>query len=113
MNYEDVYETLIAVGRKYGFRPDVPLEAEDFFRELVSTYSGPDDQFVVWLEEQAVKYYCSLVKPPRWLQEPEWPLFQGQPMQFVGQVDLPEGSTPLLRHNASYLVFLDYDSGAT
>ena len=28
MNYDDVYETLIDIGRKYGFRPDVPLEAK-------------------------------------------------------------------------------------
>jgi hypothetical protein len=111
MNYDDVYDNLIAVGRKYGFRPDVPLEAEDFFRDLVLSYAGPERGFLAWLDEQAVKHYRSLVRPPQWLQDPEWPIFQGKPMLFVGQVDLPEGSTALLRHSAAFYVFWDYDTG--
>ncbi|MHC5542822.1 hypothetical protein ACYOEI_31745 [Singulisphaera rosea] len=113
MDYDDAYETLIAVGRKYGFRPDIPLEAEDFFRDLVSLYSGSIGGLAAWLEDQVIEFYRSLVNPPKWLQDPEWPFFGGKPMQFVGQVDLPEGSTLLLRHNASYYVFLDYNTGST
>jgi hypothetical protein len=113
MMYEDVYKELLAIGRKHEFRPDVPLEAEDFFRDLVSRYNGPGEMLSTWLEEQAIKYYRSLVKPPEWLQDPEWPVFQGKPMLFVGQVDLPEGSTPLLNHSASFFIFWDYESGVT
>jgi hypothetical protein len=67
MGYDEVYEILLDVGRQYGFRPDIPIEAEDFFRALVSTYSGPKERFIPWLEEQAVKYYQSLANRPQWL----------------------------------------------
>ncbi len=113
MNYDDVYADMFAVGRKHHFRPDVPIEGEDFFRKLVSSYTGPTESFVTWLEEQAVKYYRFMVKPPDWLQGPEWPIFQGKPMLFVGQADLPRGSNSFLKHDASFYVFWDYDTGST
>jgi hypothetical protein len=113
MDYDGVIETLMAVGAKYGFRPDVPFESEDYFRELVSTYTGPEERFSNWLEEQVSKSFRSLMKPPEWLQSPEWPIFQGRPMLYVGQIDLPRGSNPILNHDASYYVFLDYETGST
>jgi hypothetical protein len=113
VNYESCYRNLIAVGRKYGFRPDVPLDAEDFFRKLVASYTGNDDDFMPWLDEQAKRYYASLLLSPRWIQDPEWPLFQGEPMLFVGQVDIPFGASSLLNHEASFYVFWDRTTGAT
>jgi hypothetical protein len=110
MNYDDekVYEMLLDVCLKHGCRPDVPIEAEDFFRELVATYSGSEEGFAHWLEEQVVRQFRSIRNRPEWLQSPEWPVFQGKPMLFVGQIDLPEGSTAILNHNASFYVFWDY-----
>jgi hypothetical protein len=113
MNYEDAYIPLMSIGRKHGFRPDVPVEAEDFFRNMVSTYSGNSDNFAAWAEARILDSYISFCKPPDWLQDPEWPFYLGKPMFFVGQVDMLTGNTPLLNHDASYFVFINYDTGVT
>jgi hypothetical protein len=113
MTYDEIYEDLITIGQKHGFRPDVPIETEDFFRDLVASYRGPNDHLLSWLDEEAVKNYRFLVHLPRWLQEPEWPLIGGRPMTFVGQIELPKGSAPALNHSAAFYVFWDSGTGAT
>jgi hypothetical protein len=113
VDYDDVFEVLLEVCPTHGCLPDVPIESEAFFRELVSRYSGPAEAFRNWLEEQLTLFFRFMVKPPNWIQDPEWPLFQGRPMIFIGQIDLPLGSTSILNHTASYYVFMDYETGCT
>ena len=38
--------------------------------------------------QTATSYATSSTEPPKWLQEPEWPLADDVPMVFVGQVDI-------------------------
>jgi hypothetical protein len=113
MDYDSAFETLMTVGAKYGVRPDVPIESEDFFRELISRYSGLESGFSSWLDQELASQFRCVLKRPEWLQSPEWPIFQGRPMMFVGQIDYPIGSNQVFNHDASYYVFLDYETGTT
>src|SRR3954453_20298791 len=110
MDYDNVFETLMKLGNRHGVRPDVPLESEDFFRDLVSSYAGLNANFSSWLDREISTQFRYILKPPEWLQGPEWPVFQGRPMLFVGQIDLPLGSNDQFHHDASYYVFLDHET---
>ncbi|NDV97262.1 hypothetical protein D0T84_20490 [Dysgonomonas sp. 521] len=39
-----------------------------------------------------------LKKKPKWLQEPDWPFDEGEPLLFVGQLDISP-----MRHDTSYV----------
>jgi hypothetical protein len=48
---------------------------------------------------------------PVWIRNPDWPFHRGEPMAFVGQVDVPARS--LYHDEASFLLFLDPETGTT
>ena len=73
--------------RRCGVRPDVPLEAEAFTRELLRNYKGGRDTLANWYGEQLELNYRSLDDPPEWIQDPEWAFDGGRPMVFVGQLE--------------------------
>jgi len=43
----------------------------------------------VWLKKRLANAFPWVSRPPRWLDEPEWPYFLGKPMVFVGQLTVP------------------------
>lgn len=107
MTFEDAYEILLEIGLQYKFDPSIPMETEVFLRELISSYSGPPETFPQWMDSQASQYYRCINKQPEWIQNPEWPISQGRPMVFVGQLDvhLNDGA------EISFYVFWDPRNG--
>jgi uncharacterized protein YwqG len=43
-----------------------------------------------WLKEKIKTDFRYLKKQPKWLQSPEWPIGNGKPMVFLGQIDISE-----------------------
>lgn len=111
MEYDVAFDVIQSVGAKYGIRPDVPIESEGFFRELVAKYSEPDADFPFWLDKELPGLFRCVLERPEWLQTPEWPIFQGRPMIFIGQIHYPFGSNQIFSNDSSYYVFLDFDTG--
>src|SRR5262245_3419548 len=86
----EVYGWLLTGCSKYGIDPSVPIESEDYFRNLLSQYSGENDraQFIAWLEKHITNNFVTLARRPEWIQNPEWPFSNGLPMIYVGQIDI-------------------------
>lgn len=87
---EDTYNLILSVCRPFGVDPSVPIESEAFFRKLLTHYSGNSDDASIsgWLRQEIEKHFIALGARPRWIQSPEWPFANGEPMIFVGQIDL-------------------------
>ena len=88
----DIFELLLELGNEMGIDPFSSIESENYFRELLKTYSGNKNEV--------------------WIQGDEWQFHRGKPMIFVGQLD-----TSIKRDGVSYgisfFVFWDYKDGVT
>ena len=92
LDFNDIetYLLLVKICNKYDADPSVSIESEEFFKDLLSQYSGPlaQESVEAWLEEQIQQLYISVGARPKWIQGSEWPFANGKPMIFVGQIDL-------------------------
>ena len=92
LDYDDseTYMLVLEVADEFGVDPDAPKECNVLFRELLANYAGPNDTNAVaaWLREQIPKHFIALGERPRWIQAPDWPFANGQPMVFAGQIDI-------------------------
>lgn len=113
VNFDDVLDSMFRVCAIHGCRPDVPLESEDYFRQLVASYQGSPEAFEAWLDSRLAESFRSLTHPPDWLQGPEWPLRDGRPMTFVGQIEVRRSPSLPQNHDAIFYVFWDKTSGGT
>ncbi len=106
----EIYSLVAEVAREYGADPTVPIESEEFFRNLLANYDGPIEGLQEWLAEQLPKYFIAIGERPRWLQGAEWPFDNGSPMVFVGQIDILAESenfpAELFHDTTSFYVFI-------
>jgi hypothetical protein len=111
LNYDDLdtYSLLISVCQQFAVSPGIPIESGMFFRQLLSEYTGPTDKKSVraWLKEQVPLHFITLGSRPKWIQGAEWPFANGEPMIFVGEIDLDIDKrglvTPTLYHDDTSL----------
>jgi hypothetical protein len=82
---------------------DPPLE---FMIEKVVPSDGAlsDTQKKKLIKERLKEYFKFVEKPPKWIQGPDWPIRDGKPLVFVGQLPI---DTPELFHDkgAAYLFY--------
>jgi hypothetical protein len=92
------FELLGAVQPKW---LDIP---EDYFAALLDEGRGlKGSELKVWLKAEILRRFKVVSKPPKWLQSPAWPLQQGEPLTFVGQLSVGE----ILHDTAAVYVFLN------
>ncbi|MBN6148805.1 hypothetical protein JR065_00500 [Xanthomonas sp. AmX2] len=96
--YEQLFNLVLKVQPKW-----LSLSS-DYLSYLLEDKESCDPKALeAWLKETIKSDFRSLKKPPRWLQEPAWPIRDGKPMVFLGQIDISD-----LRHdNAQAYLFLD------
>lgn len=99
----EVRKTLLVVGIEFGVDYANSTALEEFLVNLVDDFSrqNSDTDLEKWLREQIPTHFIALNKRPKWLQEPEWPMSNGRPMIFVGQIDIEDESGSA----TSYYVF--------
>lgn len=107
MTFDEAIPVLFEVIPRYGARPDIPIEAEEFFTELVASF---DDRDVLrsHLEANAPVWFRCLREQPDWIQDAEWPWSGGRPMVFVGSIDAPPGT---FHDDARFFVFWSPEVG--
>ena len=109
MTFDEMIPDLFDIIPRFGARPDVPIEAEEFFTALVARFDSREE-CRKHLEQNAGKWYRSLEEPPDWIQDPDWPWFKGRPMVFVGAIDAPRGT---FHDDARFYVFWSPEVGVT
>ena len=60
-----------------------------------------------WLKERLLKEFRFASQPPEWIQNPEWPIVEGRPLVFLGQLEV-EG---YFHDEAAVYVFHDPETG--
>lgn len=109
MTIEEMIPDLFELLNRVGARPDVPIEAEDYFTELVASFSDRVE-CRHYLEEHLTEWFRSLGDRPDWIQGAEWPWAEGKPMTFVGSLDPPAGT---FHDDARFYLFWSPETGIT
>ncbi|MEZ5303813.1 MAG: hypothetical protein R3F11_24690, partial [Verrucomicrobiales bacterium] len=109
MTFEEALPVLLDEVSKVGALPDVPVEAEDYFTNLVSNFTDLQ-LFRHYLQSHVPEIYKSLVSYPEWIQDPDWPWENGVPMIFVGSIDPPPGT---FHDEARFFLFWSPTVGTT
>jgi len=104
MEFTKVANTIYSISVKYSFDPEYPSPTEEFIHQLVEGYNGNVNGFAAWFENNCKILYLCYSKRPEWIQNPEWPLINGKPGYFIGQIDAGANS---------YYVFYDRETGET
>lgn len=100
----DVLPRLLGLGLRYGFDPLSSVEMESYFLNLLARAPLEEIELRIIPDD-----FRSLSAPPIWLQNPDWPLYEGRPMTFAGQVNFPIGSG--FSGNPTAYVFADSPTG--
>lgn len=119
LNYDDtsIYMLILKVGAKYGVDPSMSIASEEFFRRTLAEYKGDKSQADIlrWLEDIISSNFLAFDQLPEWIQEPEWPFTSGQPMIFVGQVNVKRNASIVAQNtihdDTSYYVFIPQERG--
>jgi hypothetical protein len=110
VNYEDVeVELMTLLAAEAGARPDIPIEAEEFFRELVERFGGSRNDLLAHVRANARRWFTSVGQPPEWIQAEEWPWSGGRPMVFLGQLEVRRATE--LPFDGSVFLFIDRTTG--
>lgn len=67
-------------------------DASVFLDEVADEYSAagsPGDRDP-WIKARLSGCFASVQDPPEWVDEPDWPFFDGQPMVFIAQHRIPK-----------------------
>ncbi|MCL2309250.1 MAG: hypothetical protein FWC42_03095 [Proteobacteria bacterium] len=79
----------------------------DFVAELLKDAPDiPKTEKTKWLKTRLLSVFQCLKKPPKWLQDCMWPIREGKPLIFVGQLEL--GSE--FHDDSIVYIFLDRDT---
>lgn len=100
--YSDLFELILKVQPKW---LDLPAE---YFSELISGREHlKPKELKDYLKEKIKADFRCLKAIPKWLQSPQWPIHEGLPLIFVGQIDISG-----LSHDAAQLyIFFDDRNG--
>lgn len=91
MTFDEMIPDLFRILSQAGARPDVPIEAEEFFTRIVSDYTDRES-CCQYIEEHLFDWFRCFQGRPDWIQDPDWPWAGGKPMVFVGSMDAPPGA---------------------
>lgn len=104
--YSEDYDLLLTTSPKY---LDI---SPDFFEK----YILPTDQSLSKSEKKQMikkniaQLFKYQTKPPKWIQNPNWPIKNNNPMYFLGQVDIKKGDT--FHDDGSVYLFVDKETGS-
>ncbi|TFY84381.1 hypothetical protein DYL61_31140 [Pseudomonas nabeulensis] len=96
--YENLFNLTLKVQPKWLSLPS------DYLSQLIEDQKNLSPKALqAWLKEKIKTDFRCLKTPPKWLQSPQWPVEDGKPMIFVGQLDISE----LSHDNAQAYLFFD------
>lgn len=90
------YLLLMNVCVRFGLTPSSSIQTEAYFRQLLLEFETLNEAppLETWLSTELPRRFPALGFRPQWLQGSEWPVVDGRPMVFVGQIDLSISENP-------------------
>ena len=64
----DIFELLLELGNEMGIDPFSSIESENYFRELLKTYSGNKNEVKRYFEDTIKRDFQVMKEKPRWIQ---------------------------------------------
>ncbi|PQA97778.1 hypothetical protein B0A69_00100 [Chryseobacterium shigense] len=101
----DDYDLLLSTQPKY-------IEAEAGF---IEKYIVPEDTSLSkadrkqYIKQRYAELFKYQTKPPKWIQNPDWPIRNDKPLYFLGQLDIKKGD--LFHDEGSIFLFIDAETG--
>jgi hypothetical protein len=105
--FDELLPELLGLLGPFGARPDVPIEAEQFFAGLATQFSD-QASYLEHIAANLPTWFRCLDARPEWLQGPEWQWWAGKPMVFVGSINAPRGT---FHDDGRFYVFWCPESG--
>ena len=112
MTFECLYPELLALVSEVGARPDVPLESEIFFTDIIEAFPSSKEECLAYIRSNLQQWFRCIGSLPEWIQDADWPFSEGKPMIFVGQTEVPPG-TIWFHDTAFFYHFWNADTGET
>lgn len=104
---EEQYEILMPLGDEFGVR----LDNHEGVIDSITASTPPGVSLVEWVRSQIPLRFRVVGRPPRWLQEEEWPVGNEGPLLFIGQIDVEPASNLPIHDTTSFFVFYDQAVG--
>ena len=104
--FDDVLEIVSHLGAA------ITHQLEPFLSAQVESIQGSRADVLTAVAELAPTWFRSVENPPEWIQEAEWPVEDGIPMVFLGQVPISR-SAGLFHDDAAVFVFIGPNTGVT
>lgn len=84
--YSDFYDVLISA-----YPPWLSPDTKYLQQYVLPSRSGREgDDLKQWLQDELSKRFRYMSSLPDWIQNPEWPISNGRPLVFLGQLDIEE-----------------------
>ncbi|MDP1798991.1 MAG: hypothetical protein Q8K78_15970 [Planctomycetaceae bacterium] len=110
MTLDDVFDDVLEIVSRAGGR--ISGDIEPFLADQIAAIPGTKREVVSAIQAKISEWFRCATDPPNWIQEAEWPTYNGKPMVFVGQIIVAPTSR-LFHDDAGAYVFIDPDSGVT
>jgi hypothetical protein len=107
---EEFLGVLFELGREFGFDPLASVELEDYFANLLASFTGRVEDLNEWLRQQVTESFRCATCRPGWIQGSNWQVYRARPMLFVGQVAVPPISG-VFHDEGAFYVFFDPETG--
>ena len=101
VKYAGQFDMLLATSPKY-----LDIDSSFFEKHLApkeESLSKADQKQII--KEKIKELFKYQTKPPKWIQNPAWPIKNEQPLFFVGQLDLKDAA--LFHDNGSIYIFMN------
>jgi len=96
----EIYNLILDVQPKW---LDVQIE---YFSDITKNYNGSNKKEIKELIKNKIKKdFISIKAPPKWVQNPEWPIEKGRPLIFIGELDISH----LLHDISKVFVFYNHN----
>ena len=106
MDINDIFVDLLAAVCEYGEVPDSSVESEQFFAQKLAPFEGRLEEAIEYVVRNAPNWFWSVGASPQWVQEECWEYNNGEPMVFMGQVEVPL-ALGFFHDDARIFVFMD------
>lgn len=101
----DDYELILKTSPKY-------IDADSVF---IEQYILPKDKMLSkpdqkqYIKQRYGELFKYQTKPPKWIQNPDWPIKNDQPLYFLGQIEIKKGD--LFHDEGSIYLFIEAETG--